>query len=272
MINRELLAAVLDDIDADAPRLVYADWLEESGDAPRAEFIRLQCEIETVVPGGIRCTACANCLRAGKLEERCKEILGQNLTGDKARFTNEAQWISQLYPGGVKTTSGPPIPFRWWTWRRGFIESAAIGVGSFPLLMQIAELTPITQIALYDYDPLYHDVFGWPDRWVSPAGRRVQRVLIPNGTKRQIGAELPNHLAVEELTAVVLAGSVARFMGAHESLAVDQRVIGSDPGCQVVRAAADLEYAIGRVVRAEPESGTVDIRIFSGRHPEEDWR
>ena len=28
--------------DDDAPRLVYADWLEERGD-PRGEFIRLQC-------------------------------------------------------------------------------------------------------------------------------------------------------------------------------------------------------------------------------------
>jgi uncharacterized protein (TIGR02996 family) len=28
----------------DTPRLVYADWLEEHGDAARAEFIRVQCE------------------------------------------------------------------------------------------------------------------------------------------------------------------------------------------------------------------------------------
>jgi uncharacterized protein (TIGR02996 family) len=29
----------------DTPRLVYADWLEEHGDAPRAEFVRVQCEL-----------------------------------------------------------------------------------------------------------------------------------------------------------------------------------------------------------------------------------
>jgi uncharacterized protein (TIGR02996 family) len=29
----------------DAPRLVYADWLEEHGDGARAEFIRVQCEL-----------------------------------------------------------------------------------------------------------------------------------------------------------------------------------------------------------------------------------
>lgn len=41
--------AFLDDIreyhEDDAPRLIYADWLEEKGDPERAEFIRVQCEL-----------------------------------------------------------------------------------------------------------------------------------------------------------------------------------------------------------------------------------
>lgn len=32
---------------ADLPRLVYADWLEEHGNAARAEFIRVQCELHS---------------------------------------------------------------------------------------------------------------------------------------------------------------------------------------------------------------------------------
>ena len=32
----------------DAPRLVYADWLEENGQSERAEFIRLQCELASL--------------------------------------------------------------------------------------------------------------------------------------------------------------------------------------------------------------------------------
>lgn len=43
--NPGLLAGVIADPDADAPRLVYADWLEEQGDLPRAEFIRTSCEL-----------------------------------------------------------------------------------------------------------------------------------------------------------------------------------------------------------------------------------
>src|SRR5579884_1935214 len=35
----------------DAPRLIYADWLDEHGDPERAEFIRIQFELEAVPAG-----------------------------------------------------------------------------------------------------------------------------------------------------------------------------------------------------------------------------
>jgi uncharacterized protein (TIGR02996 family) len=38
-----LLQAILDEPDDDVSRLVYADWLEEHGEAERGELIRLQC-------------------------------------------------------------------------------------------------------------------------------------------------------------------------------------------------------------------------------------
>src|SRR5262249_50235877 len=40
----DLLQAVLDAPGDDAPRLVYADWLEEHGQTERAQLIRLQVE------------------------------------------------------------------------------------------------------------------------------------------------------------------------------------------------------------------------------------
>jgi uncharacterized protein (TIGR02996 family) len=36
----------------DAPRLIYADWLEEHGQADRAEFIRLQCRLAHLTEAG----------------------------------------------------------------------------------------------------------------------------------------------------------------------------------------------------------------------------
>lgn len=37
------MKAIIERPDDDLPRLVYADWLDERGEAKRAEFIRLQC-------------------------------------------------------------------------------------------------------------------------------------------------------------------------------------------------------------------------------------
>lgn len=46
MTDREsLIRAICETPDDDVPRLVFADWLEEHGEAERAGFIRLQCEI-----------------------------------------------------------------------------------------------------------------------------------------------------------------------------------------------------------------------------------
>src|SRR5438270_1476016 len=47
----DFLMAILADPDADAPRLAYADWLEDDGDADRAEFIRVQCALAAMPDG-----------------------------------------------------------------------------------------------------------------------------------------------------------------------------------------------------------------------------
>jgi uncharacterized protein (TIGR02996 family) len=41
---RGFLENILARPDDDAPRLIFADWLEEEGDSARAEFIRVQVE------------------------------------------------------------------------------------------------------------------------------------------------------------------------------------------------------------------------------------
>ncbi len=44
-VGEALYQAILADPEDDAPRLIYADWLEENGDPDRAEFIRVQMEL-----------------------------------------------------------------------------------------------------------------------------------------------------------------------------------------------------------------------------------
>jgi uncharacterized protein (TIGR02996 family) len=43
-IDDDFIQTIIANPDDDAPRLIYADWLEEQGD-PRGEFIRIQCEL-----------------------------------------------------------------------------------------------------------------------------------------------------------------------------------------------------------------------------------
>lgn len=46
--DADFLRAILAVPDDDAPRLIYADWLDENGQPERAEFIRVQCRIAEI--------------------------------------------------------------------------------------------------------------------------------------------------------------------------------------------------------------------------------
>jgi uncharacterized protein (TIGR02996 family) len=46
-----LIAAIVENPEDDAQRLIYADWLDEHGQAERAEFIRVQCQLARLDPG-----------------------------------------------------------------------------------------------------------------------------------------------------------------------------------------------------------------------------
>src|SRR4051794_31963491 len=54
MTHDAFLAAILESPDDDAPRLVYADWLEEPAQPERAPFTREQIEFATLPRGSPR--------------------------------------------------------------------------------------------------------------------------------------------------------------------------------------------------------------------------
>jgi uncharacterized protein (TIGR02996 family) len=90
---RAIAAAPADD----APRLVYADWLDEHGRPERAEFIRAQCELARprIVPA-----------RRRELAARAQELLA----------AHRRRWLGEL--------AGSPVP---WIFRRGFVERLGDG-------------------------------------------------------------------------------------------------------------------------------------------------
>ncbi|HEY7314123.1 MAG TPA: TIGR02996 domain-containing protein [Gemmataceae bacterium] len=67
--EQAFLRAIIEYPDDDASRLIYADWLEENGDAGRAEFIRMQVELARLAQDSPRRRA---------LARRARELLEQH--------------------------------------------------------------------------------------------------------------------------------------------------------------------------------------------------
>jgi uncharacterized protein (TIGR02996 family) len=107
-LHDALIQAIRDAPDDDAPRLIYADYLEEHGDPDRAEFIRLQCELA-------RRPRDEDDSVWQQLESRQRALL-------KAR---EDAWL-----GDVVDIRKDPIIFNF-HFRRGFVEECALDAPIF---------------------------------------------------------------------------------------------------------------------------------------------
>ena len=102
------IAAIASAPDDDTPRLVFADWLEENGQAERAEFIRLSCRLD---PDRDRFDDPA----VNALRERVDHLL-------QPFKEAEGEWLRSVYePLGHDW----PLPVEW---RRGFVDSLALPV------------------------------------------------------------------------------------------------------------------------------------------------
>jgi uncharacterized protein (TIGR02996 family) len=97
------LRAIVARPDDDTPRLVYADWLEEHGDADRAEFIRGQCELERLKAEGRRNLA---------LGRRVRELLAAHAD----------RWTEPLRAAKLRGD---------WHFRRGFVEGVTMSATRF---------------------------------------------------------------------------------------------------------------------------------------------
>jgi len=67
--SEAFLSDIIEHPDDDAPRLIYADWLDDNDDPTRAEFIRVQCALAAAEPDAPGREA---------LEARERELLGKH--------------------------------------------------------------------------------------------------------------------------------------------------------------------------------------------------
>src|SRR5438876_11796716 len=117
------LRLILAEPDADGPRLIFADWLDEHGDPARAEFVRVQCALAHL-PDGDK--------RAPTLKERAKVLLEENLV----------PWGEPLRGLAAK-----------WEFHRGFPEIVDIDARTF--LAHADELfaaVPVRHVRLLDVE------------------------------------------------------------------------------------------------------------------------
>jgi uncharacterized protein (TIGR02996 family) len=96
------LAAICDNPDDDGPRLMYADWLEEHGDAAPSEFIRTQIEMAKLD---------VDDPHRSPLEQRACELMEEH----------PPDWLGSLRE----------LPVRRRRWRRGFIDTVEMGPAEF---------------------------------------------------------------------------------------------------------------------------------------------
>jgi len=153
----DFLAAVIADPDSDVPRLIYADWLEENGDDARAEFIRIQCALDSV-PEDER--------NWHPLAERNAVLLGQNYDEwvrplDGVLFPGgESEWWQPIRSALVSAAGFLRFGGSWqirdtierileqrWRFRRGFAEKLHIKTSILiPVAAELVRVTPLRSL------------------------------------------------------------------------------------------------------------------------------
>jgi len=123
----------------DAPRLIYADWLEEHGQADRAEFIRVQCRLARGTgtaseQAGLRARA------EGLLREHWNEWVGplRALVGPWRDRYGE-RWLGEEYhPEGLHR------------FRRGFVDALTLDAANFLRnVTPLKRLVPLRELRLW---------------------------------------------------------------------------------------------------------------------------
>jgi uncharacterized protein (TIGR02996 family) len=108
--DEAFLSAIAEAPDDDAPRLVYADWLEDHGDPERAEFIRVQIALYREALNQCQLPTA----EVARLERREGELL----------VRNKERWLQPLDDLGVLTSYCGGF------WR-GFLQVLYMGADAF---------------------------------------------------------------------------------------------------------------------------------------------
>jgi uncharacterized protein (TIGR02996 family) len=148
---------ILEHPDDDAPRLIFADWLEDHGgpgDAQRAEFIRIQCRRASLPPGPDE----------QRLRRRAEELL-------RAHWE---QWVRPLAElvgkaHGEAWLHGPYNPEALYKFRRGFVFVLDLPAQRFlERGADILRWAPLRQVRLFGAGGVAPELAACPHlRWLE---------------------------------------------------------------------------------------------------------
>ncbi len=135
-----LLRTIAREPEDDAPRLVYADWLEEHGQTERADFIRAQIELATLTEDSPR---------RRELAFRARELLDRH----------EDEWVAPLRPWAHD-----------WRFSRGFVEKLGLKAAELEERAEVLFVTcPVRRLWVTElgsaveplsHIPAYHQLTG----------------------------------------------------------------------------------------------------------------
>ena len=173
--REDMLAAVRAEPEADAPRLVFADWLSDRGD-PRGAFIAIQCELARGSP------------RAAELEEEAAALLD----------AHGRQWLEGLSPEVVQAR-----------FRRGFVESAEVRDSqALSQLEDFFRTEPVTELVFTSSRAIDGERFAtleWVERLRS-VECRAARPNAPGALSRERLAHVLDSRRLRKLTRLALVG------------------------------------------------------------------
>lgn len=169
-IERAFLDSIIAAPDDDAPRLIYADWLEERGDSERAEFIRVQCELGTY--GEYRCPKYLGGMPdmlyglpvVVEGESNCPCRWCGLKSREKALEFRTAFWGAD-FPFPAIPKNGCCV------WRRGFVEK--VRLSSEDWLRHADDLVRVTPLREVELTTLPRNEWGTP-QWSENAFLRMR--------------------------------------------------------------------------------------------------
>lgn len=183
--RESLLRSILESPQDDTPRLIYADWLEENGEAERAEFVRVQVELARLERNEIHFADCDACALAPDTDQRarhahdCPHAMSRRRyreIGTSLDLTNE---FARQIGFDFGERSGEAAAAAGWRWERvrGFIASLACSWSDW-LAHEAAILRehPVERVRLTDLRPVrFTNSFAWFHENVPPGRSSHQR-------------------------------------------------------------------------------------------------